>query len=75
MDQRVGAWKGRQGFRNQTEGRWGVPPRYPLAGFMLDAEEVIMRITVSSREVLGFYRSLPVPHHYVEDGDRTTESR
>ena len=42
---------------------------------MLDAEEVVVRKTVSARVMLGLYRSLPVPHHQVEDGDRATERR
>jgi len=34
-----------------------------------------VRKTVSPRVMLGFYRSLPVPHHQVENGDGATERR
>jgi hypothetical protein len=42
---------------------------------MLDAEEVVVGKTVSARVMLGLYRSLPVPHHQVEDGEQSTERR
>jgi hypothetical protein len=42
---------------------------------MLDAEEVVVRETVSARVMLGLYRSLPVPHHQVENGEYATERR
>jgi len=50
-------------------------PWYPLAGFMLDAKEVVVRETVSARVMLGLHRSLPVPNHQVEDRDRAIERR
>jgi hypothetical protein len=42
---------------------------------MLDAEEMIVRETVGPGKMFGFDRSLPVPHHHVEDGDRATQCR
>ena len=42
---------------------------------MLDAEEVVVRETVSARVMLDLYRGLPVPHHQVEDGDRAAQRR
>jgi hypothetical protein len=41
---------------------------------MLNAEEVIVGKTVGARYVVSFDCSLPVPHHHVKDGDRSTDS-
>ena len=59
----------------QDEGRWGLVPGAPLAGLVLNAEEVVVWKTVCAREVVVFDRSSSVPHHHVEEGDRPTEGR
>ena len=71
----MGSGKGREVYPGWDKRPRGITPGYPLAGLMLDAEEVVVGETVSARVMLGFYGSFPVPHHHIEDGDRAAESR
>ena len=64
-DPGFGSWEGWKGDRRQDRGRWGVSPRSPMIGLVLNADEMIVRKTVGARMVLGLHRSLPVPHHHV----------
>jgi len=69
MDRRFGTWVRREGIRSQNRGRRGIAPWNPMVCLVLNADEVVVREPVSSRKMLRFDRSFPVPHHHIEDGD------
>ncbi len=64
---------GRESDRGHDHLGPGLLPRDPMAGLVLDTDEVVVGKTVGTGVVFRFNRSLPVPHHQVEDGDHAIQ--
>jgi len=74
-DPRIDPREGRESKGNRGNGQWSLTPRDPLVGLVLDTDEMVVRKAVGVPVVLGFHRSLPIPHHHIEDGDRAAKRR
>jgi len=74
-DRTEGSWRSPKP-KSAPKEKWGnLTNRPKLACLVLDAMEMIVRVSVSLGVVLCFDGIPPVPNHYVQEGDCPAECR